>query len=61
MAKRVTQHNSHDTQWVFDGYDIAEKNDTRHFEMPHDFFHFVNVPPNVLRSQVEVFTCKVKP
>jgi len=47
MAKHVTQDNSHDIQWVFDGYDIVEKNDTRHFEMPNDFFHFVNVPPNV--------------
>jgi hypothetical protein len=61
MAKRVTQDNSHDTQWVFDGYDIVGKNDTRHFKMPNDFFHFVNVPPNVLKIQVEVFIYKVKP
>jgi hypothetical protein len=60
MAKCVTQDNFHDTQWVFDGYDIAKKM-TWHFEMPHDFSHFVNVPPNVLRNQVEVFTCKVNP
>jgi hypothetical protein len=40
---------------------ILQKKMTRHFEMPHDFFHFVNVPPNVLRIQVEASLVRSSP